>query len=101
MRPRKPAPPPRVILQIAIDSTWYAVEWQGERSWRLSKLNSEETPYIVQQVRGVQSCSCPSAKYHGPRCKHVEALEQVGLLQPLEDRHERNDLAPYPCSDTK
>lgn len=76
-------------LRIKINSTWYTVRrspagFRGCRIWHLTALNGPRKGEIraVCSARGTVGCSCPDCQINKSVCKHIRALQALGLVNP-------------------
>lgn len=84
----KPVSARLLSLAIEINEVTYLVypitAPGADRAYRLFKDGPTGEPYDVYNHEGVSRCDCPDYIYrradHGTSCKHVMALENLGLL---------------------
>jgi len=87
------APPVRTGrcgLQLTIDGRRYRIlpappTGRGSKIWRLTVLGGQPRAgqtYSVCQYKRSIDCTCPDASANNAVCKHIRALQALGLVSP-------------------
>ena len=77
-------------LTLSIDGRRYRLRpapptGRGSKIWRLTVLAGQSRPgqtYSVCQHKHSVDCTCPDATIQNAVCKHVRALQALGLISP-------------------
>jgi hypothetical protein len=87
VRGAQPAPPIRhgtCRLTLTIDGTDYKLSRSptARAAWHLKKRSGPRAgvTYCVLTHKGIVSCTCPDSIRSGAVCKHVRALQALGLV---------------------
>jgi hypothetical protein len=80
-------------LWVRINGVWYTVHTLGDQPgfsavWQVRKQDPERSAAytVAQQARKEPGCTCPDHELNGFLCKHIRALQSVGLLKKPRPR---------------
>jgi hypothetical protein len=83
-------------LWVRINGVWYTVHTLGDQPgftavWQVRKQDPERSAAytVAQQARKDPGCTCPDHELNGFLCKHIRALQSVGLLKKPRPRTPR------------
>jgi hypothetical protein len=83
-------------LWLRINGVWYTVHSLGAQPgfaavWQVRKQDPERSAAytVAQQARKEPACTCPDHELNGFVCKHIRALQSVGLLKKPRPRKPR------------
>jgi hypothetical protein len=83
-------------LWVRINGVWYTVHSLGDQPgfsavWQVRKQDPERSAAytVAQQARKEPACTCPDHELNGFLCKHIRALQSVGLLKKPRPRKPR------------
>ena len=83
-------------LWVRINGVWYTVHTLGDQPgftavWQVRKQDPERSAAytVAQQARKDPGCTCPDHELNGFLCKHIRALQSVGLLKKPRPRKPR------------
>jgi hypothetical protein len=83
-------------LWVRINGAWYTVHSLGDQPgfaavWQVRKQDPQRSAAytVAQQARKEPGCTCPDHELNGFLCKHIRALQSVGLLKKPRPRQPR------------
>ncbi len=83
-------------LWVRINGVWYTVHTLADQPgftavWQVRKQDPEKSAVytVAQQARKDPGCTCPDHELNGFLCKHIRALQSVGLLRKPRPRKPR------------